>query len=381
LEEIMEFKFKQASKEKAKLRLAIFGPSGSGKTFTSLRLAVGLGGNIAVIDTERGSASKYADRFEFDVLELPKHDITTYVAAISAAQKAGYAVLVIDSLTHGWHELLDDVNQIARARYGGNTWAAWSEGTPKQRCLVDAILGFDGHIIATMRTKTEWIITKDNRGRNKPERVGMSPEQGKGIEYEFDLLMEITTDHIATVIKDRTGRFQDRIIEKPGEDLGQELAEWLADGEPPPHWIEDEDTRKKFWAYASDHGLDKDAVHTALGVQSVKAFVGTKAEAADKIKEYAEKHKPEQEAEPQPEPTQDLHWPAGHLAAFIGKSDMLPIEAQRILDLSDALSSDVGADVVARWRQWYDDAQGVGHDEAQSIQHADGMLKEKTAAQ
>jgi hypothetical protein len=87
----------------------------------------------------------------------------------------------------------------------------------------------------------------------------------------------------------------------------------------------------------------------------------------------------EQESEPQPEPTQDLHWSAEQLAAFIGKSDMLPIEAQRILDASRALSSDDGADVVARWRQWYDDAQGVGHDEAQSIAHADGMLKEKTA--
>lgn len=223
--------FKKATKEQSRLRLALFGPSGSGKTFTALRLATGMGGSIAVIDTERGSASKYADRFTFDVLELPRFDIATYCEAIRAA--AGYNVLIIDSLTHGWHQLLDQVDKLARAKYQGNTWAAWSEGTPLQRQLVDALLGFDGHIIATMRTKTEWTITKDSKGRDKPTRIGLAPEQGKGIEYEFDLLIEINPEHIGHIIKDRTGKYQDKIIELPGEDFGAEVAEWLKEGAPP----------------------------------------------------------------------------------------------------------------------------------------------------
>ena len=223
-------KFQRATKQQSRLRLAIFGPSGAGKTFSALRIAAGLGGKIAVIDTERGSASKYADRFEFDVLDLPKFDIATYVEAIKAA--SGYSVLIIDSLTHGWHELLSEVEKIARSKYSGNTWSAWSEGTPMQRQLVDALLAFDGHIIATMRSKTEWALTKDEKGRNKPERVGLAPEQGKGIEYEFDILLEMTTDHIASVTKDRTGKFQDAIMEMPGEGFGQELAAWLGVGDP-----------------------------------------------------------------------------------------------------------------------------------------------------
>ena len=60
-------------------------PSGAGKTFTALRLATGLGGTIAVIDTERGSASKYADRFDFDVLDLEHAAIPSYEGAIEAA--------------------------------------------------------------------------------------------------------------------------------------------------------------------------------------------------------------------------------------------------------------------------------------------------------
>jgi len=229
--------FKKATKAQAKLRAAIFGPSGAGKTFTSLRVATGLageGGRIAVVDTERGSASKYADRFSFDVMELEDQSIDGYVAAIREAAFAGYPVLVIDSLSHGWQTLLEEVEKLAKAKYRGNTWSAWSEGTPLQRRLVQAILAYPGHVIATMRSKTEWTTVDDGRGKKSPQRVGLAPEQGKGVEYEFDLLVEISTEHIANVIKDRTGKFQDKLIEKPGERFGQELAAWLGSGAPAP---------------------------------------------------------------------------------------------------------------------------------------------------
>lgn len=225
--------FRKANKAKAKLRAAVFGPSGSGKTFTSLRIASGLGGRIALIDTERGSASKYADRFDFDVCDPESRTIDAYVAAIHEAAQAEYAILVIDSLTHAWQELLDDVERIAKARYKGNTWSAWSEGTPKQRRLVNAMLDYPGHILATMRSKTAWESESSN-GKSRPVRIGLAPEQGKGIEYEFDLLLELSVDHQAAVLKDRTGRYQDRIIALPGEDFGRELAAWLAEGSEVP---------------------------------------------------------------------------------------------------------------------------------------------------
>ena len=226
--------FTKAMKSKAKLRAAMFGPSGSGKTFSALRVATGMGGKIAVIDTERGSASKYADRFEFDVCELADQTVAGYVAAIGEAKSAGIDVLIIDSLSHAWQQLLEHVDKIANAKYRGNTWSAWSEGTPIQRSLVNALLNFPGHVIATMRTDTEWTQEKDDRtGKARPVKVGLKPQQGKGIEYEFDLLMEITPEHVATVSKDRTGKFQDQIITKPGEDLGKALIAWLNDGAAP----------------------------------------------------------------------------------------------------------------------------------------------------
>jgi len=228
--------FEKATKKKAKLRMAIFGPSGGGKTFSALRMATGIGGTIAVIDTEYGSASKYADRFEFDVCELRDgQSIDAYVSALATAAEGGYAVVVIDSMTHGWQELLQEVEKLAKTKYRGNTWSAWSEGTPKQKSFVKAIQSYPGHVIATIRSKTAWDQQKDERsGKSKPVRIGLAPEQGKGIEYEFDLLMEISPEHIATVIKDRTGKFQDQIIEKPGEDFGKAMAEWLSDGADAP---------------------------------------------------------------------------------------------------------------------------------------------------
>jgi len=225
--------FKTASKAQAKLRCALFGPSGSGKTYSALRIATGLGGKIALVDTERYSASKYADRFDFDVCDLVDRSIDGYVQAFQAAAQAGYDVLIIDSLSHAWHELLQEVERLARARFAGNSWAAWSEGTPKQRRLIDTLLDYPGHVIGTIRTKTAWDQAKDEKtGKSRPVRVGLVPEQGKGIEYEFDLLLQIDTDHVASVLKDRTGKYQDKLIEKPGEDFGKELSEWLAEGVP-----------------------------------------------------------------------------------------------------------------------------------------------------
>lgn len=223
--------FTKATKKQAKLRMAIFGPSGSGKTYSALSIAKGLGGKVALIDTEYGSASKYADRFEFDTCSLQgDQTIPAYIKAMQAA--AEYPILIIDSMSHGWQELLAEMDTLAKEKYRGNTFAAWKDGTPKQKRMVQALLSSPCHIIATMRSKTEWALEQDDRGKNKPVRVGLAPEEGKGIEYEFDILVELNTEHRAKILKDRTGKFQDTEITKPGEEFGKTLAAWLQDGAP-----------------------------------------------------------------------------------------------------------------------------------------------------
>lgn len=222
-------KFTKATKKQAKLRLALFGVSGSGKTYSALRIAKGLGGNIAVIDTENHTACKYSDRFDFDVCECEKASINNLMTLLSDASE--YDVLIIDSLTHAWDELLDEVNRIAKTKFGGNSWSAWSEGTPKQRAFIKALLDFKGHLIVTMRSETTWEVQENDKGKKVPVRIGTAPKQGKSIEYEFDMLINLSQDHTAHILKDRTGKYQDECLELLDENLGKELGEWLSVGE------------------------------------------------------------------------------------------------------------------------------------------------------
>lgn len=227
----MAMQFKRAKRALSYLRLAIQGPSGSGKTFSALKLAKGLGGRIAVIDTERGSASLYADlpdMPEFDVLELDApYKPERYVEAIKAARDAGYDVLVIDSMTHEWSGsggCLELNDEIAVAKYRGNTWSAWSETTPRHRAFVDAILSSPMHVICTMRSKTDTVQEEIN-GRKVVKKVGMKPEQRDGMDYEFTVVFDLTAEHICSVSKDRTAMFSDPF--RLTEETGEKIANWL----------------------------------------------------------------------------------------------------------------------------------------------------------
>jgi hypothetical protein len=230
--------FQKAQRRKAKLRLAITGPSGAGKTWGALKVARGLGGKIAVVDTERGSASLYTNLAEFDVLELvAPYSPERFIGAIQAAEKAGYDVLVIDSASHEWNGVggcLELVDHVAAAKFRGNSWSAWNEVTPRHRAFLDAMLRSNMHIIATMRSKTETAQTEEN-GRKKVVKLGMKSEQRDGIEYEFTTVLDLTHDgHHALASKDRTGLF----VGDPQpltEETGRRLLEWLESGaEPAP---------------------------------------------------------------------------------------------------------------------------------------------------
>lgn len=226
--------FKKAEKSTSLLRLLMYAVSGAGKTYSALEIATGLaetiGGKIALIDTERGSASKYADRFEFDVCELEDRTVEGYVKVIGDAASAGYKVLIIDSLTHAWDELLELIDKLAKTKYAGNSFRAWAEGTPLQKKFLGAILDYPGHVICTARAKTEWVMETNDKGRAVPKKVGVGLEQRKGLEFEFDMIMEISQEHIATITKDRLNKYQDQMIEKPSRKMGIEMAKWLSEG-------------------------------------------------------------------------------------------------------------------------------------------------------
>lgn len=224
--------FQRATKKQSRLRMALIGPAGSGKTFTALSLAQSLGSQIAVIDTEHGSASKYSDLFAFDVCELTSFSPDTYIQAIRVAEQAGYDVLVIDSLSHAWMGK-DGVLEF-KDRVGGG-FNAWREATPLHNKLVEAILSTRVHVIATMRSKTEYIVEEyedGGRKKSRPRKIGMQPVQRDGLEYEFDVVADLDESNTLYIGKTRCSILKGQIYEKAGADVAAILVDWLADGVP-----------------------------------------------------------------------------------------------------------------------------------------------------
>lgn len=225
--------FKKAERKQAKLKLAITGPSGSGKTYSALLIAKGLGSKIALIDTENGSGSLYADNPDmpsYDVLDIgPPFTIEKYVQAIHAAVTSGYEVLVIDSLTHAWagegglleqKEVLDSRNK--------NSYANWGSITKLHEAFKSSILQSDIHIICTMRSKQDYAQVEEN-GRKSVKKLGMAPIQRDGLEYEFTVVFDMAMDHSTEASKDRTGLFDKKIF-KPSVETGKTILAWLQGG-------------------------------------------------------------------------------------------------------------------------------------------------------
>ncbi len=227
-------------------RLALCGPTGSGKTFSALRIATGMlldGGTIAVIDSERRSASKYADLFQFDVMELETHSPMAYVAAIKDAAKAGYPVLIIDSLSHAWmgkDGALEQVDKIAKRSQSGNSFVAWRDVTPMHNELIDTILNYPGHAIVTMRSKMEYVMEDNGKGKKTPVKIGMAPEQRQGMEYEFDVVGDMNFDNEIIISKTRCPKFKGLILREPGEDFGRSFLEWLNAGKDVVAYVKEE---------------------------------------------------------------------------------------------------------------------------------------------
>ena len=232
--------FRRAERRKAKLRLGITGPAGSGKTYGALLVAMGLGGKIAMIDTENGSGDLYSSMGNYDVCTLDApYIVQKYLTAISGAEKAGYDILIIDSLSHAWAGeggLLDQQGKIADSGKG-NSYTAWRQVTPWHNRLVEAMLTSRCHIIATMRSKTDYIQEQNDKGKTVIRKVGMAPVQREGMDYEFGVVFDLGVNHTAIVSKDRTSLFDGQTF-MLSQETGTTLKAWLESGidtpEPEP---------------------------------------------------------------------------------------------------------------------------------------------------
>lgn len=228
--------FRAAVKHESKIRMALVGPSGSGKTMTALKIATGLGGKIAAIDTEHRSMEKYADIFQFDVITPDSFHPQLCIDAIKAAEQADYSVFIVDSLSHFWigkDGELELVDKAAKRSNSQSTFAAWRDVTPLHNQLVDTILSSRLHIIVTLRTKTEWVIETNERGKQAPRKVGLAPVMKSEIEYEFDVVGDLNQSNELIITKTRCPQLSGGVYPKAGEDVAAIITEWCK-GEAAP---------------------------------------------------------------------------------------------------------------------------------------------------
>lgn len=348
-----------AVKEKLKARVAIDGPTGSGKTWTALQWAMILAGidpetgallnPVGLIDTENRSAAYYAPtpgvepkrlhpwdppytffhlpkRPPYDPMELAQ------MIEVAHAELGDDGVLVVDSLTHYWNGeggTLDAVDKAA-AKFGGNSYAGWKEGTPLQRHLLDTIIHAPFHVICTMRSKMDYLQVETEKGgrtRTEYRKVGMAPEQRSGVEYEFTIVADMDLDHRLVVSKSRCDVIADVVAEKGrSAEVAVAFKEWLGTGVQrlsseqafqlvaPLQTIDDVEVRKVFKsAFMAEFGAPSEMLTDKL------------AEATEWVaKAVVAANGPARPPETQPEPSQPTAAPEPDPGALLDGQPMGP---------------------------------------------------------
>jgi len=216
---------KKTERKSAKIKMALQGPSGSGKTYSSILLAKGLSGNqlskVAIIDTENGSSNLYSHLGCYNVITLsPPYTPESYIEAIEVCERENMGVIVIDSISHAWEELLEFHSKLS-----GNSFANWGKVTPRQRDFVEKLLQSNCHIIVTIRKKQAYVLNQIE-GKYIPEKVGLKAIQRDGIDYEFTIVFDLDMKHFAKCSKDRTGLFEGNSEFKIKDKTGNLILDW-----------------------------------------------------------------------------------------------------------------------------------------------------------
>jgi hypothetical protein len=228
--------FLPATRAAGHARILLCGPPGSGKTYTALALAHGLGSRVAVVDTQRGSASWYVgvNGWQFDTLKASTFAPASLVEILGVAAGKEYDAIVLDSWSSYWEGVDGMLEQVDRRGRSGAYNSGWKEVRPEERAMTDALLSYPGHVIVTLRSKVEHIAEDNENGRKEVRRVALKPIQRDGVEHDFDIVGDLDERHALTVSKTRYPLLSREVIDRPGADLAELVGEWVADGERRP---------------------------------------------------------------------------------------------------------------------------------------------------
>lgn len=247
-----KIQIRQAKREKIHAKIALMGASGSGKTYSALRIAKGMleklkelgleqNGRIALINTEQGRGLYYANEFDYDIVDLvAPYTPEAYIETILEIVKLEYPILIIDSTSHEWDEVL-----AIQSRMGGK-YQDWARVTPRHDKFIEAIANTPIHVIATMRGKDQYTMDENQQGKTTVRKLGVGAKQREGFEYEFTATFLLDqADNLAVAKKDNTHLFEERNNFLLKEEDGVAIIEWANSGDgkyiAPKKWVEDKE--------------------------------------------------------------------------------------------------------------------------------------------
>lgn len=268
------FQATKAQREKVKLMVGLAGPSGSGKTYSALQMAYGMTGGkwerIVVADTENKSALYYADGAPFQHIDFgptvkdgyhPKN----WLRLIDYAESLpGAEVLVLDSITHEWDGAGGCLELVDKLAAGGKSAFSngWKVVTPLHRSFIDRLRHSSLQVVATMRSKQDYVIEQNDKGKSAPRKVGTKTVQREGTDYEFGIIFDIDMAHLASASKDRTGVFMPRGPFTIDAETGRELLAWANSGAEPEVYSGTDPQKAMIRAAAKRAGLNGQGLKT-----------------------------------------------------------------------------------------------------------------------
>ena len=237
---MMTFQVKKAKREKIYVKMALIAPSGGGKTYGAHLLSQGMAeeieketgkkAKILMANTESKRGYYYANEFDYDIIDInPPHNPEKYVELIEFAVQEGYDILIIDSASHEWE---GKGGCLELHQQAGGQYQSWKSVSPRHAKFINAIADSPIHIIATMRGKDQYEMTKDERGKTTVQKFGIGAKQRDGFEYEFTCTFLIDQKtNVAEVQKDNT-----HIFDKEGPTIlssshGRKIIQWANSGE------------------------------------------------------------------------------------------------------------------------------------------------------
>lgn len=244
------------------LKCGLLGFAKGGKTFTATTIALGvksffsLPGPIAYFDTESG-AEYVVPRVKKETGQTPvgiksrKFDDLMDIA--HEADSGGVSVLIVDSITHVWRELMDSyLQQVNESLAAKNRplrsrleFQDWNPIKLKWSAWTDFYLNSALHIIICGRAGWDWDFEERDDGTGKDlVKTGIKMKTESEFGFEPSLLVEMERVQIkdahdrltkrfvrrATVIGDRFGVLDGRSEDNPTFDFFRPHIELLTPG-------------------------------------------------------------------------------------------------------------------------------------------------------